>query len=558
MMTKRKLLYILAATILMLLAACNRQRNETDLALLKKTDSLLSIHPEAAADSLKNFSNRKLSRFNSGYYQLLEVIALDKNYYNFTSDSLISTAEQKLSGYKKKDPHTYARSLMYLGLVRYRMGVTDSTAYKPLKEAAEYFQRYHLADIKNEYLSNYYLGEIHNKNGNIHESIKYYSRSLLIAERLKNTDYLFYVNRALFWNYVKLKKMNDAKRYLDILNSLNGLNSNQLSERLNDNAQYYYSTGDFYKSLKLDLELYIKSKNKNDSINILSNTYRLVDDYEKINKYDSALYYALETIRYIKDTTKTYNYLYYLRIAEISEQTPDFKTSMRYYKQAYHLYNNFGKKSLDSQIFKLEKEYDKAEAEKKALLYRNSTIQLGAIILILLLMLLIVLIIWRQRKAKAYRQRLMLEQENILMQNERKQVERTLLEKDLIIPLYTQISGRNQKMKTFLEELLAENDIADKPKLLNKINSEYRLFSESLNVSDGSFITGEQLYFFTGLTPEQCTTLSNKEKMLLMFIAIGLDNQQIAVLLNTTYDSVRSYRSRLKKKMKDNMIPFEE
>jgi len=54
MMTKRKLLYILAATVTLLFTSCNRQRNEADLALLKKADSLLSIHPEDAADSLKH------------------------------------------------------------------------------------------------------------------------------------------------------------------------------------------------------------------------------------------------------------------------------------------------------------------------------------------------------------------------------------------------------------------------------------------------------------------------------------------------------------------------
>ena len=106
MMTKRKLLYILTATVALLLVACNRQRNEADRTHLNKLDSLLAVQPEAAADSLKTFSNRKLSRFNRGYYQLLEVIALDKNYYNFTSDSLISTAEKKaLRVQKKRPPH---------------------------------------------------------------------------------------------------------------------------------------------------------------------------------------------------------------------------------------------------------------------------------------------------------------------------------------------------------------------------------------------------------------------------------------------------------------------
>ena len=555
---RNKAAFLFVLFVVLVLVGCNSKRQQGYTTLLDLLDSLVEIQPRQVLDSLEELQLRKLSRFNSAYTHVLQTIAEDKTYTEFTSDSLMAASAATLKRYKNKAPRVYARSLMYLGLVRYRMGITDSTAYQPLKEASILFEGMTSPDILSEYLCNYYLGEIHNKNKNILVSNKYYSKSLLIAERLNNADYLFYINRALFWNYVKLDKLNDAKKYLDILNSLNGLNSNQLSERLNDNAQYYYSTGNYFKSLENDLKLYKQSKNKNDSINLLSTAYRLVDDYEKNNKLDSALQYALETIRFIKDTTKTYNYLYYLRVAEISEQTQDFKTSMKHYKQAYQLYNNVGKRSLDTQIFELEKKYNLTEAENNALKFKYRTILFGAISLVLLLVLTIVLIIWRQRKIKVERQRLIIEKDNKILQHEKIQAERTILEKDLILPLYTQISGRNLKMKSFLEELTKENNIADNPILLRKIKTEYQLYTENLNVSDVAFITDEQFYFFTGLTFEQCKVLSNKEKMLLVFIAIKLDNQQIAVLLNTTYDSVRTYRSRLKKKMTDSMIPFEE
>ncbi|MBP1664181.1 MAG: hypothetical protein H6Q19_1321 [Bacteroidetes bacterium] len=78
MMTKRMLLYVFAVTAALLLAACNRQQNEADRMHLNKLDSLLTVQPEAAADSLKQFHPAKLSHYNRGYYQLLEVIALDK------------------------------------------------------------------------------------------------------------------------------------------------------------------------------------------------------------------------------------------------------------------------------------------------------------------------------------------------------------------------------------------------------------------------------------------------------------------------------------------------
>jgi ATP-binding cassette subfamily C protein CydD len=66
MMTKRKLLYILAATAALLLVVCNRQRNEADRTHLNKLDSLLAVQPEAAADSLKTFLETPLAHPERG------------------------------------------------------------------------------------------------------------------------------------------------------------------------------------------------------------------------------------------------------------------------------------------------------------------------------------------------------------------------------------------------------------------------------------------------------------------------------------------------------------
>ncbi|MBP1665140.1 MAG: hypothetical protein H6Q19_2281, partial [Bacteroidetes bacterium] len=161
MMNKQKLLYIFIVTTALLFAACNQQRTETDLKHLSKLDSLLTVKPEAAADSLKLFHPARLSHYNRGYYQLLEVISLDKTYYNFTSDSLISATVRMLSRHKRTYPDTYARSLIYQGLVRYRMGVTDSTAYEPIKAAADLLETKKIKDPLLLYFCYYYLGLIH-------------------------------------------------------------------------------------------------------------------------------------------------------------------------------------------------------------------------------------------------------------------------------------------------------------------------------------------------------------------------------------------------------------
>ena len=62
-------------------------------------------------------------------------------------------------------------------------------------------------------------------------------------------------------------------------------------------------------------------------------------------------------------------------------------------------------------------------------------------------------------------------------------------------------------------------------------------------------VNSDILKVFTGLTEEAVSVMNNSEKLLLVFKSIGLENEQIAVLFNTTSDSIRSRKSKLKMKL---------
>ena len=69
-------------------------------------------------------------------------------------------------------------------------------------------------------------------------------------------------------------------------------------------------------------------------------------------------------------------------------------------------------------------------------------------------------------------------------------------------------------------------------------------------------VNSELLKVFIGLTEEAVSVMNNSEKLLLVFKSIGLENEQIAVLFNTTSDSIRSRKSKLKKKLELNDIHY--
>ena len=534
-------LYILLVLVLMF-SGCHRERNKADSKRLNNLDSLLNIQAQPIADSLKAINPKQLSSFNRACYQLLDVIAKDKACYTFTSDSLINSTVKTLSHYKREFPRNYARALMYQGLVRYRMGKTDSTAFIPIKEAISFFNTDDKQSMSNKCLCYYYLGEIHYACGSLNISSGYYLQSLEIAKKLDNNTNIFYGNRALFWNNIRQKRYAKAKEYLDVLNNKNTFNDSVLIKFvMNDNAVYYFETKDYLKAKQIDMELF-KWHQRTKDADLLTASFRLSDDYLQLNKLDSALNYALYTVSLIKDTTSTTVNLYYLQVAKIAEKLGNSKISMNAYKQAYSLYDKNVIKKTDNQILELEKKYNLTEATNKALKFSNRANMYSAASIFLILLLLSVIIIWNQQKDKIKKQ-------NTIDRHNQEQLERTLFEKEFIIPIYSQLSSRNFRIKALLRELLNEQTISNDPKLIKRINKEYEAYNEALKLSNLNSISEEKFMYFTGLSSNEYNELTNGEKMLLVFEALKLDDQEIAVLLNTDFKNIRFYHSRLRKKM---------
>ena len=542
MKTKRMLLYILTATAALLFAACNRQQTEADRTHLNKLDSLLAVQPEATADSLKQIHPARLSHFNRGYYQLLKVIAQDKTYYNFTSDSLIDATVHILSRHKRAYPHTYARSLLYQGLVRYRMGVTDSTAYEPIKEAADILEVKKINDPLLSYFCYHYLGLIHNENNNPSYSILYYEKAIKNIKQYGDKNYLLMTYFEITWTYLKTNKIDAAKQYIDTLINVKNISDEQKASLNQILSVYYDSTNEPLKALEIN-KLLVKS---NYSYTDMSSMYfKISNNYKALNKLDSALLYAEKAEECKPDSDYYLNNLYYKNIGEISEQLKLWQISANAYRKAYLLKEKATSKALDKQIMSLEKKYDLKEAENKALQLTNRLIFTGFISLTLLILLVTSFVIFRQRGKHAQIKTQLLAQEKI-------NVERNLIEKEFMLPMYQQISQRNAIIKAFLSDLMTNPYLAKNTQLLNKISEVYQDSVKTSNINE--FLTDEKFTEFTGIECESCQLLNENEKMLLVFAAMKLDNRQIAVLFNTTESSVRGRKAKLRAKIENKNI----
>ena len=542
MKTKRMLLYILTATTALLFAACNRQQTEADRTHLNKLDSLLAVQPEATADSLKQIHPARLSHFNRGYYQLLKVIALDKTYYNFTSDSLINATVHMLSRHKRAYPRTYARSLLYQGLVRYRMGVTDSTAYEPIKEAADILEVKKINDPLLLYFCYHYLGLIHNENNNPSYSILYYEKAIKKIKQYGDKNYLLMTYFEITWTYLKINKIDAAKQYIDTLINVKNITDAQKASINQILSVYYDSTNEPLKALEINKHLVTSDYNYTDLSSML---FKISNNYKALNKLDSALLYAIKAEECKPDSDYYLNNLYYQNIGEISEQLKLWHISANAYRKAYQLKEKATLKALDKQIMTLEKKYDLKEAENKALQLTNRLIFTGFVSLTLLILLVTSLVIFRQRGKHAQIKTQLLAQEKI-------NVERNLIEKEFMLPMYQQISQRNAIIKAFLSDLMNNPYLVKNTQLLNKISEVYQDSVKTSNINE--FLTDEKFTEFTGIECESCQWLNENEKMLLVFAAMKLDNRQISVLFNTTESSVRGRKAKLRAKIENKNI----
>ncbi len=121
----RKILIYITASILACCLACSRDK--AAIALLDGADSLMESHPDSALCILESI-NRDIITGNEtkARYALLMSQALDKNYIDVTSDSLIATATRFYAD--RPDSPELMKSLFYQATTYYNDGRFDRAA----------------------------------------------------------------------------------------------------------------------------------------------------------------------------------------------------------------------------------------------------------------------------------------------------------------------------------------------------------------------------------------------------------------------------------------------
>lgn len=560
MKIKLQKIYILFMACLLLLA-CSREKGQLMYTRLYQWDAMLDEAPQAISDSLKQLNPTQLSRANRAYYGLLKTITDDKTYVDFTSDSLINTVRNYYNRYQKGSDN-HIRSSVYQGVVRYRMGITDSTALIPLKEAEILFKEQKKQNVSIGYLMNYYLGEILEiKDDNV-TAIDYYKKALSFAKKEENVRHCYDAYLTLFWSEMMQGNQGAGKLYLDTLDTFADLAIDARYYLLNAKSVYYNSQQEYEKALdaeKKQMNLLSEMPIKVDEYKIY---YSISKQYGNLTLLDSAMHYAKSAVEHITDSTYKLNYMLYENIADVAEKQRDYLTANQYRKIAANTRDKNIQNETDNSLLELEKKYNLAESENKMLkAQRRSRFFTTATITTVLLVLFLYMYFTKQKTLAAIRTK-QLEAEKNAAQAQASELEaKTHLIQQQAIIKEQMLNVYGTFLKLYAEEQNLFKGVINKLRG-QRLHEQADLLEQMLKNGQQEFsiitaqlFTAEKLRELLNIhsSPDY---LNDSERLILFMLACKAENKNIAALLHTTSVSLKARKTQLKKKITDNAGEF--
>ncbi len=155
----------------------------------------------------------------------------------------------------------------------------------------------------------------------------------------------------------------------------------------------------------------------------------------------------------------------------------------------------------------------------------------------------------RQHMKHTSTKQLLEKREYQVLSQEKDRIEKKLIEKEFMLPLYKQISQRNAKITSLLTDLSTNTYIVRNPELQQLISNACGDLIQSALINSEMFITDDKFMKFTNIDKRYNSQFNDSEKMLLVFMSLELDNKQAAVLFNTSESSIRGRKSKLRRKL---------
>lgn len=337
--------YLVVLLTLISFFSCSKKNSDISI-ILDKAENCMEEHPDSSLNILNTLQLNSLTvKEDRARYALLKSMALDKNYVDVTSDSLISIA---LDFYKRYGSPDYKlKAFYYNGKVKMYAGDYDEALENYIK-AEKYVRN------SSDLLA---IARLYNSKMNIYKSI-YDIKQAIVPAKLSANYFL---------------QAKDTVRYIRALNSLSSilLGANDftsleetfklletLKSRMNSfHMSSYYANIINYKIAVKDstvgdsIEQYLEVlKSKEDIINwvVLARAYTELQEYDKaaasLERYelyngelsDLYLYFASEVYSAKGNFEKAYKYLKIHNDNSSKEYNTLFKSDAKFLEERFY------------------------------------------------------------------------------------------------------------------------------------------------------------------------------------------------------------------------------
>lgn len=313
--------------IIIALAACTTHQGTR--AQLDQAEALMTEHPDSALSILQEVDEAQLStKAQQARFALLLSMALDKNYIDIASDSLIRPAveyyEKHGSDRKKMLTHYYLARIQFTANETAKCLINLTDAEKYAKEVGDHF-----------YLGMIYrlMADAYNTLYCYNEELKYYQLSY---DSFSKTDFHRHINFALLNLGLGYSNAHDLNQALTIYNKVLNIavqekDSTLLRTCLANKGHTHRLNGNYREAIQAILQLeqlFPQQVRSRDYSNI-------ANCYAELQIPDSAIYYMqkAETLaRRSVDAQVTYNINY-----KLSKFKNDFQTALENYEKLFDL-----------------------------------------------------------------------------------------------------------------------------------------------------------------------------------------------------------------------------
>ena len=469
----------------------------------------------------------------------------DKNFKNFRNDSAISISYE---WYKKNnDNYNYTRALTYRGIVRYSIDKRDTIAYDLFKTAEVIYRNNHINDKHLLGMIYSYLGKINKADKNFKEAEFYFLKGAEVNKLLLNYHNYLVSIIDLIWTKINLKDYKGIPEYIRIINQADTIPYDLIMNVNNVKSAYYASIQDYNNAIEFTKRNLV---GLSDQSSLDNQYYALSAYYVNLNQLDSAVYYAEKSIEVSSDTIASSNYNLYKHLADVYKLKKEYEKAADTYFKAYQYHQQYVSEISTKKILELEKRYNIETKDFQLNLANQRNYMLTFLIAgVSVIFLLLVALLWFRVKITRKEYYIIKQREEISAgKTEAKHRKQKVINDFLKISLSLHPEFTENYLKVVNNKYNLSPELYKEFQKINKnFNSEYR---KNINV----IIENELNDLLDFIPPEVNECLSSNEKVILFLTNEGYTTAQIAELLNTTTNSIRTSRMRLISKISDSEL----